>query len=95
MDTAAQNEGQEPHTDRPIAISAPFEGSAEIAEARDMARDFLTSVQAEHGLPVPTRASHGGRYAGGRARCCGPAAARRHRHRHLADVPHRNRPPYC
>ncbi|MER7739618.1 ATP-binding protein [Streptomyces sp. NPDC096538] len=56
MDTAAQNEGQEPLTDRPIAISAPFEGSAEIAEARDMARDFLTSVQAEHGLPVSARA---------------------------------------
>jgi hypothetical protein len=42
--------------DRPIAASAAFEGSAEIAEARDMARDFLTSVQAEHGLPVSARA---------------------------------------
>lgn len=56
MDTAAQNEGREPLVDRPIAVSAAFEGSAGIAEARDMARDFLTSVQAEHGLPVSKRA---------------------------------------
>ncbi|MFF5960847.1 ATP-binding protein [Streptomyces luteogriseus] len=56
MDAAAQNEGQEPVVDRPIAAFAAFEGSEEIAEARDMARDFLTSVQAEHGLPVSARA---------------------------------------
>ncbi|MGW4103084.1 ATP-binding protein [Streptomyces sp. NPDC004976] len=56
MDTAAQNEGQEPLADRPIAASVAFEDSAEIAEARDMARDFLTSVQEEHGLPVSARA---------------------------------------
>ncbi|MFJ8140926.1 ATP-binding protein [Streptomyces sp. NPDC096013] len=41
---------------RPIAVSAAFEGSEEIAEARDLARDFLASVQAEHGLPVSDRA---------------------------------------
>ncbi|MEU4310884.1 ATP-binding protein [Streptomyces rochei] len=56
MDAAAQNEGQEPLVGGPIAASAAFEGSAEIAEARDMARDFLISVQAEHGLPVSARA---------------------------------------
>ncbi|MFJ6000474.1 ATP-binding protein [Streptomyces sp. NPDC092370] len=56
MDTAAQNEGQEPLADCPIAASAAFEGSAEIAEARDMARDFLVSVQAVHGLSVSARA---------------------------------------
>jgi len=56
VDTAAQNEGQEPLVDRPIAASAAFEGSAEIAEARDMARSFLISVQAQHGLPVSARA---------------------------------------
>lgn len=56
MDTAAHNEGREPLVDRPIAASAAFEGSAEIAEARDMARDFLISVQAQHGLPVSARA---------------------------------------
>ncbi|MFF8531987.1 ATP-binding protein [Streptomyces sp. NPDC015532] len=56
MDPAAQNEGQGPLRDAPIAVSAAFEGSAEIAEARDMARDFLTSLQAVHGLPVSARA---------------------------------------
>ncbi|MEU0286830.1 ATP-binding protein [Streptomyces sp. NPDC006147] len=56
MDAAAQNQGQEPLADRPIAVSATFGSSAEIAEARDMARDFLTSVQAEHGVPVSARA---------------------------------------
>ncbi|MFG2681350.1 ATP-binding protein [Streptomyces sp. NPDC048392] len=56
MDAAAQNEGQEPLVDRHIRAGAAFEGSAEIAEARDMARDFLTSVQAVHGLPVSARA---------------------------------------
>jgi hypothetical protein len=56
MEAAAQNEGQEPLADRAIAVSAAFEGSAEIAEARDMARDLLASVQAEQGLPVSARA---------------------------------------
>ncbi|OII69615.1 MULTISPECIES: ATP-binding protein [unclassified Streptomyces] len=56
MDFAGQNEGHEPLVDRLIAAGAVFEGSAEIAEARDMARDFLTSVQAVHGLPVSARA---------------------------------------
>ncbi|CUW33399.1 MULTISPECIES: ATP-binding protein [Streptomyces] len=56
MDAAAQNEGQEPLVDRPIAAAATFEGSADIAEARHLARDFLTSVQADHGLPVSARA---------------------------------------
>lgn len=56
MDPAAQNEGPGPLRNAPIAVSAAFEGSAEIAEARDMARDFLTSLQAVHGLPVSARA---------------------------------------
>jgi anti-sigma regulatory factor (Ser/Thr protein kinase) len=56
MDPAGQNEGQESLVDRPIAASAAFEGSAEIAEARDLARGFLVSVQAVHGLPVSARA---------------------------------------
>ncbi|MBT3155393.1 ATP-binding protein [Streptomyces sp. CHD11] len=55
MDAAAQNGGQEPLVDRAIAVSAAFEGSAEIAEARDMARDFLASVQVEQGYPVSAR----------------------------------------
>ncbi|MFD9404714.1 ATP-binding protein [Streptomyces sp. NPDC060011] len=56
MNAAAQNEGQEPLADRLITASAAFEGSAGIAEARALARDFLTSVQADHGLPVSARA---------------------------------------
>ncbi|MFI8536113.1 hypothetical protein ACIGMX_38405 [Streptomyces aquilus] len=35
---------------------AAFEGSAEIIEAGAMARDFFTTVQAVHGLPVSKRA---------------------------------------
>ncbi|MFI9244045.1 ATP-binding protein [Streptomyces sp. NPDC053086] len=37
-------------------VFVAFEGSEEIAAARDTARDFLTSVQAVHGLPVSKRA---------------------------------------
>jgi hypothetical protein len=50
------NEGQDPLADRLIRAGAAFEGSAEIAEARAMSRDFLTTVQAVHGLPVSERA---------------------------------------
>ncbi|MET9496957.1 ATP-binding protein [Streptomyces sp. NPDC006552] len=39
-----------------MVAAVTFEGSADIAEARGLARDFLTSVQAEHGLPVSARA---------------------------------------
>ncbi|MBE1601355.1 hypothetical protein H4687_007484 [Streptomyces stelliscabiei] len=56
MDAAAQNEGQDPLADRLIRAGSAFEGSGEIAEARGMARDFLTTVQAVHGLPVSERA---------------------------------------
>ncbi|MEU6098317.1 ATP-binding protein [Streptomyces sp. NPDC047079] len=56
MDLAGQDEGSEPCTDRLISASAAFEGSEEIAAARDMARGFLTSLQAVHGLPVSKRA---------------------------------------
>ncbi|MFD4874459.1 ATP-binding protein [Streptomyces sp. NPDC058420] len=56
MDLRGQDEGHEQLVDRPIAVSAAFEGSEEIAEARDLARDFLAAVQAEQGLPVSGRA---------------------------------------
>ncbi|MFJ4880832.1 ATP-binding protein [Streptomyces sp. NPDC088745] len=56
MDLPAQDEGLEAAIVRPLAVSAAFEGSEEIAQARDLARVFLTSVQAEHGLPVSKRA---------------------------------------
>ncbi|MET9954528.1 ATP-binding protein [Streptomyces rochei] len=38
-----------------LSVSAAYEGSEEIADARDMARSFLAEVQAVHGLPVSSR----------------------------------------
>ncbi|MEK9523483.1 ATP-binding protein [Streptomyces venezuelae] len=38
-----------------ISASGAFEGSEDIAVARDLARGFLTDVQAVHGLPVSGR----------------------------------------
>ncbi|MFE6365908.1 ATP-binding protein [Streptomyces sp. NPDC057806] len=56
MDLAGQDEGQQPLVERPISVSAAFEGSEDIAAARGLAREFLTSLQAVHGLPVSGRA---------------------------------------
>jgi anti-sigma regulatory factor (Ser/Thr protein kinase) len=56
MDLAGQDEGHEPRADRLASVSAAFEGSEEIAAARDMAHTFLTSLQAVHGIPVSNRA---------------------------------------
>ncbi|WP_395577000.1 ATP-binding protein [Streptomyces sp. BK79] len=56
MEPAGQGEGQQPLVERCISVSAAFEGSEEIALARDLARSFLTEVQAVHGLPVSARA---------------------------------------
>lgn len=39
-----------------ISVSGAFEGGEDIAAARDLARTFLTDVQAVHGLPVSGRA---------------------------------------
>ncbi|MFE9406379.1 ATP-binding protein [Streptomyces sp. NPDC006530] len=39
-----------------MSVSAVLEGSEDIAAARGMARDFLTSLQAVYGLPVWKRA---------------------------------------
>lgn len=39
-----------------VTVSGAFEGSEDIAVARDRARSFLTDVQAVHGLPVSARA---------------------------------------
>ncbi|WP_329453821.1 ATP-binding protein [Streptomyces sp. NBC_01497] len=55
METVSHNEG-EPLVDRPLLASLVLEDSAEIAQARETARDFLTIVQTEHGLPVSQRA---------------------------------------
>ncbi|MFF6993160.1 ATP-binding protein [Streptomyces sp. NPDC010273] len=51
-----ESEGRESLFGGQISVSAAFEGSEEIAEARDLARSFLTDVQAVHGLPVSARA---------------------------------------
>ncbi|EGX60662.1 MULTISPECIES: ATP-binding protein [Streptomyces] len=56
MDLAGEGEGQRSLDSTLISVSAAFEGSEEIAEARDLARSFLTEVQAVHGLPVSGRA---------------------------------------
>jgi len=40
----------------PVSVSAAFEGCEEIAEARAVARSFLTGIQASHGLAVSGRA---------------------------------------
>ncbi|MEU9578316.1 ATP-binding protein [Streptomyces chilikensis] len=39
-----------------ISVSGAFEGSEDIAAARELTRSFLTDVQALHGLPVSGRA---------------------------------------
>ncbi|MFI8962767.1 ATP-binding protein [Streptomyces sp. NPDC053493] len=39
-----------------MRVSGAFEGSEDIAVARDLAHGFLTDVQAVHGLPVSERA---------------------------------------
>ncbi|MEU0967345.1 ATP-binding protein [Streptomyces sp. NPDC005917] len=56
MELPGQEEGPRPLADRLISASAAFEGTEEIAEGRDLARSFLTDVQAVHGLPVSIRA---------------------------------------
>ncbi|MFE3414035.1 ATP-binding protein [Streptomyces mirabilis] len=56
MEPAGQDEGQQPLVERRMSVSAAFEGSEEIALARDLARSFLTDVQAVHGLHVSARA---------------------------------------
>ncbi|MFD4474819.1 ATP-binding protein [Streptomyces sp. NPDC058471] len=55
MDLAERDEGQHLFAEDPLSVSAAFEGSEEIGAARDMARDFLVSLQNVHGLPVSRR----------------------------------------
>ncbi|MEU1434465.1 ATP-binding protein [Streptomyces sp. NPDC005786] len=56
MVVEGQDGGPQLLVGRGLSVSAVFEGSEEIASARAMARGFLTSLQAEHGLPVSKRA---------------------------------------
>ncbi|MGJ5805300.1 ATP-binding protein [Streptomyces europaeiscabiei] len=49
-------EGGQSLVENLLSVSGAFEGSEDIAVARDLARSFLTDVQAVHGLPVSGRA---------------------------------------
>ncbi|GHB71905.1 hypothetical protein GCM10010377_73000 [Streptomyces viridiviolaceus] len=52
MDLPGRDDGPQPLAERPLSVSAAFEGSEEIAEARDLTRSFLADVQAVHGMAV-------------------------------------------
>ncbi|MFF7974366.1 ATP-binding protein [Streptomyces sp. NPDC007905] len=56
MDQTADDDDRTSLVGELITVSEAFEGSEEIATARDLARSFLTDVQAVHGLPVSSRA---------------------------------------
>ncbi|MBM7168910.1 ATP-binding protein [Streptomyces sp. G44] len=57
MNVAERDNGQQRLLEGAPSVSAAFEGSGEdIAVARELSRDFLTSLQAVHGLPVSSRA---------------------------------------
>ncbi|MER6977853.1 ATP-binding protein [Streptomyces carpinensis] len=56
MDQAPENGDSTSPAGGSVSASAAFEGSGGIAEARDLARSFLTDVQAVHRLPVSERA---------------------------------------
>ncbi|WP_051844672.1 ATP-binding protein [Streptomyces sp. NRRL S-813] len=57
MDQAAEDGDAMSPTGGFVSVSAAFEDSGGIAEARDLARSFLTEAQAVHGLPVSERAA--------------------------------------
>ncbi|GGQ90781.1 ATP-binding protein [Streptomyces asoensis] len=56
MEQTAENKGGSLVLRDVLSVSGAFEGSEDIAVARDLARTFLTDVQALHGLPVSGRA---------------------------------------
>ncbi|WP_406841490.1 ATP-binding protein (plasmid) [Streptomyces sp. AHU1] len=56
MEQTAGGEDEQSVLGDVITVSGAFEGSEDIAVARDLARTFLTDVQAVHGLPVSARA---------------------------------------
>ncbi|MEU9784390.1 ATP-binding protein [Streptomyces phaeochromogenes] len=56
MEQTAGREGGQSLVESLLSVSGAFEGSEDIALARDLARNFLTDVQAVHGLPVSGRA---------------------------------------
>ncbi|MGW7089092.1 ATP-binding protein [Streptomyces sp. NPDC054871] len=50
-----QTDGKRSWLDGPIAVAAALEEDEEVAAARDVARAFVTDVQAVHGFPVSRR----------------------------------------
>ncbi|MEU8467282.1 ATP-binding protein [Streptomyces sp. NPDC029006] len=56
MHLSEDGEGRRSQQDAVGSVSAAFEGDEGIAAARDLARSFLSDVQAVHGLPVSGRA---------------------------------------
>ncbi|MFD8277393.1 ATP-binding protein [Streptomyces flaveolus] len=55
MNLPENDDGPRPLLQRPIAATAAFEGTEDIAAARDLARSFLTDLRAVHGLLVSSR----------------------------------------
>ncbi|MFG1807468.1 ATP-binding protein [Streptomyces sp. NPDC049040] len=55
MDPIGQGQGRQPLVEDPITVSAAIDSSQEIAAARGISRDFLTTLQTAHGLPVSQR----------------------------------------
>ncbi|MEU9446903.1 ATP-binding protein [Streptomyces sp. NPDC048304] len=55
MGQSAGDDEREPLVSESVSVSQAFEGSEDIAAARDLARLFLRDVQAVHGLPVSGR----------------------------------------
>ncbi|MFB0619059.1 ATP-binding protein [Streptomyces sp. AGS-58] len=55
MHLSEDGEGRRSRQDAVGSVSAAFEGDEGIAAARDLARSFLSDVQAVHGLPVSGR----------------------------------------
>lgn len=56
MEQTAGGEGGQSLVENLVSVSGAFEGSEDIAVARELTRGFLTDVQAVHGLPVSGRA---------------------------------------
>lgn len=56
MDQTAGDDDRKSLVEGLLSVSVAFEDSERIGAARDLARSFLTDVQAVHGLPVSARA---------------------------------------
>ncbi|WP_436842978.1 ATP-binding protein [Streptomyces collinus] len=59
MDVPVRDDGRESRADRLVMAAVAFEGSEDIAEARRLARSFLTDLQTAHGVRVSDRAMGG------------------------------------